>query len=260
MDIWHLTFAAQGRWPLFDGEGARREAVRLLAERAGSCTLLFSLADDHLHDVVACSRERAGRIARGLLLGLRSLASTGIEPAFIRPVRTRGHLQWLVSYLLGQTEKHRLPAHPALWSGACFADLVGARALVELDLQLRAALPRFRRSDAWRSVGLPEQGVAPADPDLVFRLGAHELAAAAAAAVCADPTFTSRKRPTTLARRVTAWLAHEAGLPVYRVPRAIDVSPARVRRLRHEAVDPTTLRAARLQLALADALPRVLEK
>lgn len=260
MEIWHLTFAARGRWPLFDGEGARRAAVRLLAERAGACTVLFSVADDHLHDVIACSRACTGRVARGLLLGLRALASTGIDPAYIRPVRTRSHLQWLVSYLLGQTEKHRLPVHPALWSGSCFADLVGARFVEGLDLQIRAALPRFRRADAYRSVGLRPQGVPPADPLLVHRLGAHRLADAAAAAVCADPTYRTRRPSTTLARRITAQLAAEAWLPVYRVARAVDVSPSRVRRLRREPVDPRALLATRLQLALTDALSQVLEE
>lgn len=108
--------------------------------------MLFCIVDDHLHVVLLCEAQQAGVLSRELLLALRPLTGPNLAPAFVRPVEGRGHLEWLVRYVLEQPTKHGLPGHPALWPGSCFPDLVGARRLPGLSLRLRLseALPRFR--------------------------------------------------------------------------------------------------------------------
>ena len=64
-----------------------------------------------------------------LALGLQPLAAAPMAPAHVSPVNDRGHLASLVRYVLDQTTHHELQnvAHPALWRGSSFADIVGAR-------------------------------------------------------------------------------------------------------------------------------------
>jgi hypothetical protein len=46
-----------------------------------------------------------------------------------------------VTYLLKQPVKHGLDVHPALWTGSCFLDLIGARLIPGFSTApLRAAL------------------------------------------------------------------------------------------------------------------------
>jgi hypothetical protein len=45
--IFHLTYAARDRQPLFPGEAQRRAAVRALVRVGGKHTVLFCLVDDH---------------------------------------------------------------------------------------------------------------------------------------------------------------------------------------------------------------------
>jgi REP element-mobilizing transposase RayT len=140
MNIWHLTYASDGRNPLFPDEVACRKAVRVLGRVAGTSTVLFSIVDDHLHLVLWCDRQRRGRLARALVQALRQVAPVPVESARVRAVENRSHMKWLVDYVLSQTIHHGIPSHPALWSGSCFPDLIGARQVPGLDLQLRRAL------------------------------------------------------------------------------------------------------------------------
>jgi hypothetical protein len=254
LQIWHLTFSATGRWPLFDGESSRRAAVRLIAARVGHRLVLFCVVDDHLHVVVIGDRMAAGMMSRSLLFGLRAIASCPIEPAHIRPVRNRAHMSWLVSYLLGQTRKHRLPAHPALWSGSGFADLIGARVVTGMNLRLNDVLPRLQRRDILAIVGLADAQLPVPDGCEINRRRARFVASAAAAAVAADPAYRDRSRPTTVARRAAARLACEARLPIWRIARNLGVSPSMIRRLRNDPLDPRVVQATRRQMALMVAL------
>ena len=102
MRSYHVTFAAAGRHPLFPTEASRRAAVRALGRVAGAWIVLFALVDDHVHVVVHCEEDRVGRLARAILLALRAVAAVEIEPAHVRPVRDRGHMEWLVTYVLTQ--------------------------------------------------------------------------------------------------------------------------------------------------------------
>ncbi len=149
MHIWHLTYASDGRNPLFPDEVACRKAVRVLGRVAGTSTVLFNIVDDHLHLVLWCDRQRRGRLARALVQALRQVATVPVESARVRAVENRAHMKWLVDYLLSQTIHRGIPAHTALWSGSCFPDLIGARWVPRMELQLRKALPPKRCACDW---------------------------------------------------------------------------------------------------------------
>ncbi len=84
MHIWHLTYASDGRNPLFPDEVACRKAVLVLGRVAGTSTVLFSIVDDHLHLVLWCDRQRRGRLARAVVQALRQVAPVPVEPARVR--------------------------------------------------------------------------------------------------------------------------------------------------------------------------------
>jgi hypothetical protein len=165
MELGWLTIASDGRQVLFPSEEARRAAVRVLARVVGPAALLFRVVDDHLHVVVGWERARVGWLSRALVLGLRPLAAAPVEGARVRPVESRAHLESLVGYVLSQTSHHGLAEHPALWTGSCFRDLVGARWLPPLAgrERLSAHLPRLPPSALQRAVGLSGRAVEPAD-------------------------------------------------------------------------------------------------
>ena len=221
MHIWHLTYASDGRNPLFPDEVACRKAVRVLGRVAGTSTVLFSIVDDHLHLVLWCDRQRRGRLARALVQALRQVAPVPVEPARVRAVENRSHMKWLVDYLLSQTIHHGIPSHPALWSGSCFPDLIGARLVPGLKLQLRKALPRFRMRDIYRAVG---------------------------------PTLSGKSAPVVQARRAAAQLANQAGMGIADVAWALDIAPRSVRRLHGPRVDAGTAKVVRMRLALENAV------
>ncbi len=64
MRSFHLTVSAVGRHVWFPTKHARRAAVRALGRVAGAWITLVALVDDHVHVVVFCEEERAGRLAR----------------------------------------------------------------------------------------------------------------------------------------------------------------------------------------------------
>jgi hypothetical protein len=90
---------------------------------------------------------------------LRPLAAAPVEPARVREVDTRAHLEWLVRYVLTQGPHHGVAGHPALASGSCFQDLVAARRVDGLRLRIAEALPRLRRRTLYEAVGLPAVGL-----------------------------------------------------------------------------------------------------
>ena len=77
MEIWHLRFSSDGRHPLFPSEWARRAAVMVLVGHAAPWLVAFGIVDDHLHVVVVCCRERAGKLSRAIVLGMRPIAGLG---------------------------------------------------------------------------------------------------------------------------------------------------------------------------------------
>ncbi len=136
----------------------------MLARVAGAWIVSFSIADEHAHLIVLGDRDRIGRLRRNLSLALGAASSEPLDPSWARPLASRAHLQSTFEYQLTQVDHHGLPAHPALWSGSVFQDLIGARLLDGLQLKLPEALPRYRVRDALSAVGLPRLTMAGAEP------------------------------------------------------------------------------------------------
>lgn len=252
MQSYHLTFASDGRQALLPDEGLRRQALHTLARTVGDRVVLFCIVDDHVHVVLLCEAERVGVLSRALLLALRPLTGPALAPAFVRPVEGRGHLEWLVRYVIEQPAKHGLPGHPALWPGSCFPDLVGARRLPGLSLGLRLGqvLPRFRLRKVYEYAGLAPEPLQPIDPYTQRGLGIRRLVDAASAALAADPALKGHSdlvvgARITIAHLATAW-------PTAELAWALDITPQAARRLRTRPVDEADLRAVRLRLALEE--------
>ncbi|RME22006.1 MAG: hypothetical protein D6798_16865 [Deltaproteobacteria bacterium] len=235
---------------MFPSEDLRRQAVRALARVGGPALLLFCVVDDHVHVVVLCDDDRVGVLARSLLLALRPLAGPGISPAHVRPVQGRSHLMWLVGYCLAQPSKHRIGAHPALWSGSCFLDLVGARVLPGYAPPLREALPRLRGRVCFEHVGLPARPLQPLDDDALREVTATALVAAASAALAAPPDLPGNSALVVTCRRAVAQLGKAAGFTAAQLARALRIQPNAVRRLARAPVPPGVLPAVRRRLAL----------
>jgi hypothetical protein len=253
MSIFHLTFATEGRLPPFPDEASRREAVCILHRVAGTALVLYFVVDDHLHAVLLCDRQRAGRLARAILLALERVCAAPLAPADIRPVRNRDHMQTLVPYLLTQLDHHGVPGNQATWAGSPFPDLVGARIIGSSPLRIRDALPRFRLGEAYAAVGLRRQEIQPWPIDMIAVTGAARLAAAATAAMCAPPGSPTNQPREVRARASAARLASAAGIRTMDMAAALGISSRGVRSARGRAVSEAELRAVRMWLALDEA-------
>ncbi len=242
----HLTFASDGRLALFPDETVRRTALRSLVPLLADRALLFCLVDDHLHVVMNQDRPDAGRSARAILLRLRSPVPA-LSPAYIRPVENRSHLQWLVRYCIEQPRKHGLECHPALWSGSCFPDLVGARWLPGLSLGIRAALPRLKTRELMAMAGMTGHELVPVPEEELLGLGAREILDATAAALGVGPVLSGNEPAVARARAV---FAHLCPQPASTLAWALGVTPQAARRLRARPVEAEAIKAVRLRLAL----------
>lgn len=246
MDTWHLTFPADGRFALFPDESLRRQALHRLGAVVRDRALLFCLVDDHVHLVVRAERIEAGRLARAVLLTLRTLAPR-LEPAHVRPVQDRSHLLTLVRYCLQQPQHHGLAGHPALFTGSCFLDLVGARRVPGLRLPLTETLPRLRGRELLAHVGLPEARLLPIEDDLLRGLGLSRLVEAAAAALAVGPAITGKQPPVIAARAAVIALS---AARTAELAWALGISGESVRQHRERPVDAKLLRTVRLRLAV----------
>jgi len=251
---WHVTLATDGRRTLFPTQDALRRAVRTLARVAGDSTLLFCIVDDHLHDVLGCDRQRAGRLAQALQLALGPLASVPLDgEARIRPVEDRDHLETLVKYVIRQPVHHGLPVHPAMWEGSCFPDMIGGRVVGSLGQKLAPLLPRLRLWQVMEYAGLPARPVVPADDARLRRAGARGIVAAAAAAAALAISDSSGKSDAARAvRSVVAANAHRLGMPTRETAEALGVSMRAVERWAQMAPAPKLDLAVRVRVALED--------
>lgn len=252
MSYWHLTWSSDGRMPLFPNETARRRAVHALVRVAGPELVLFSIVDEHLHLVSECSLVRRSRLITGVSLALKPIVEGSLDTAFPRPVETRSHLQWLVRYCLEQPVRHDLGAHPALWSGSCFQDLVGARVVDGFASRIRNALPRIHSKHLFEIVKLPE--VTPVPMDKIRSIGSRSLVEAAAAAIAVEPRLEGRSRDVVRARRSVAYLGHRSGISWPELGWALGVKVQCLRRSIQVPAEPKMCRAIRLQLALVEAV------
>ena len=256
METYHLTWASDGRRPMFPDEALRRRVLLTLTRVAGRELVLFYLADEHLHAVLAADRARAGRLAQAVFLALNPLLPVPLEPARIRPVEGRSHLEWLVRYVLTQGEHHGLAHHPALWSGSCFQDLVGARYLEGLSFQLARHLPRFRLRDALSIVGLPRSPIVPASDEAIFAAGVVRLAAAGTSAASVGPVLRGSSSTVVRVRIAAVHVGRAAGFSTADLAHVLGVTPRSVRYHRRADACRPLMRAIRIRLALEDAVER----
>jgi REP element-mobilizing transposase RayT len=255
MELWHMTFESEGRQVLFRGEAALNAAVLTLARVAGRDLLLFSIVDDHIHLAVSGGRSRVGRLSHSLQLALRPLAATQLRTgAHVKAIEKRTHLERLVGYILRQPQHHGLRACPALWTGSCFLDLVGARTVGVLGVPLDAVLPRYRLVQAMPFVGLPAREIVAADNDRVRRAGVYRLAAAAGAVVGAPPGLADGSRESGSARQLTAVLATSAGMSTRDIALALNITIRSAQRRALAPPVPFLLQAVRIRLALEEAV------
>lgn len=260
MQFWHLTFSSPTRLVLFPTEAQRRRAIAKIQAVAGAEIVLYGLVDDHLHLVLCCREARAAALSRALRLALRPIASTEIGSAHRKPVDGRSYLLWLVRYLLLQVERHGIDVHPALWTGSCFQDLVGARALSPLPGQLARALPRLRLSAVQEIVGLPARRIEPVALAQLRALGAPRLVEAAGSALLVGPELTGKVPRVVQAKRVVAQLGMQGGLPSSEVAWALALPRPRVSRLQQPRVDAKLLLAVRLRLALEQVVASLVSR
>ncbi len=238
MHVWHLTWSTASRHPIAAQESDRRALVRLLGRVAGDSIALFCIADDHLHVVLFCTEPARGRIAQALSLALAAACSESLCPAHTRRVEERSHLAWLANhYILGQPIKHGLASHPALWSGSCFPDLVGARVIPGLRLRVFDALPRWRLGDAFVAVGLPRVPLTPVEDALARRLGASRAVASVASACAGDAGLRGRGDCETLGRRAVAQICSAATISTGEMAFALGITPQAANRLVRRAAD-----------------------
>jgi hypothetical protein len=249
----HLTFATRGREPIAPAEGIRRAIVHAILRVAGRRIALYCIVDDHLHVVLLCPREELGRLARALLLAVRALTTARVQQAHHSPVEKRSHAEWLLGYALGQTDRHGLDTHPALWSGSCFSELAGARAVKGWEWNIRELLPRFQVIEAYQAVGLPE-AIVPATRERVRALGAWRLASAAAFAAGAAPALSGNSASVAMTRRAVARMGSVAGISGADLADAMKVELRQVARLASRGEDPRLERATRVRLALEEAV------
>jgi len=251
--LWHLVLESEGRQALFHQEAELRSAVRALAAVSGAETLLFCIVDEHVHVVVFCTRERAGRLAQSLNLAFKVRARVPLRhPAFIEPVDSRVHLERLVGYVLRQPIHHDLPVHPALWTGSCFLDLVGARSIGALGQRIDRFLQRFQLSTALGHVGLTGESVVPAGDDPLRAAGAVRLLAAARAALAVGAGQADNRPEVAAVRNVACYLAHIAGFGTKDTAAALGTSRRCVQRLARKAPAPHLVATVRVRIALED--------
>jgi hypothetical protein len=263
MEFWHLTFASTTRHTLFPTEAQLRAALSKVLSITKAELLLYDLVDDHLHVVIWCSEARRMVLQRALLLALRPLASTELAAAHPKRIEGRSHLLWLVRYLLLQVEKHGLAAHPALWSGSCFQDLVGARCVLPLSARLARALPRLRLSMVQEIVGIPLHPIEPISAARLRALGPVRLVSAAGSALLVGPELRGKSSAVMCAKRAVAQLGWAANIPTRELAWAVETDASSIRRWKDSPCEPRHLRAVGVRLALeqlVEALPRAERK
>ena len=136
-----------------------------------------------------------------------------------------------------------------MWSGSCFADLVGARLVPGLKIRIRQVLPRFGLRTAFEAVGLVAARLVPLPDEEIRRVGASVLAEAAAAALCVVHPLRGKTARTTLARAACCQLARDAGIASTEVAHGLDITRQGVSQLAGRTIDRRILRAVRMRLA-----------
>jgi hypothetical protein len=256
MQPWQIRLSSDGRHPLFPDEEKLRAAVRVLAHTAGREVALFCIVDDHAHVVLYCERDVVTWRARSLCRVMRARAATPIAPSWISPVNSRAHMLNLVGYILDQTGHHGLQVHPALWTGSCFPDLIGARSLPGLDLQLQRALPRLQPWEICSKVGLQERDLQPLGDEQVRALGAARILSASASVLGVGPGVDGQDRDPFFARALAAQLGRAVGLSRQELSWVLGRSRRQILRLEDAPIPEPLLMCVRRRLALEQAVAK----
>jgi hypothetical protein len=252
MTTHHLTLSVAGRVALARDERERRALVRVFVRASKGRFLAFDMVDDHAHAGLVGPRPRLlARDVRRALAAMRP--DLVLEAPHLKPVEGRRYLRWLVTYFLNQPLKHGLDVHPALWTGSCFPDLVGARLLPGFSTApLRAALPRLGVRDLFKDVGLDPVPLQPVDDDALLGAGAARLAELAASVYGVGPGLVGRSGPVVKARTLAAVLGVRLGLSRVQLNPFLNATPQAIGRLASRPVDPKGERALRLRFALEE--------
>jgi hypothetical protein len=227
---------------------ARRGLASLVLNRGPSCGLLaFRGSDTHLHALMACGRDAAGRWVQALSCALRwGLAmEVPFRPAHILPIQDQVHLENAFSYVLRQDTHHGFrndPCHEA----SALPDLVGLRVRwPDLAGRVRERLPRWDRARLEPLLGV-ERFDEDIDPSVWMD---------AAAATVGLPVLGTRDVWSRAARRA---LLDTAGArmsgPALR--QLLGTSRSGILRLKEDAADPALVRAVTLQARFRTTLAR----
>lgn len=202
----------------------------------------YGLPHDHAHHGLICSRPRAGGFARDLSLSLtRLLPNTPkFEPARIRPINDAHHAATLINYMIGQSAHHDVWLDPLHEATSAF-DMLGLRPMGSHVTDMVAlALPKFRCQRVLDHL--------PAVPFEASDL-AHVRAAMFSVAVGV------RVEGTRIDRVMHAAAAQALdGASVSQIAAALGVCKRTIRRALSRDVDPTLVRAIRLQMGFRQAV------
>lgn len=257
MDLCHITLTAEreSRLPLFSDEAAYREALRRIGKVFNDRLALHGLLPEHVHLLPQASRAESGRLAQATLATLAPLVATPFAaPSFIRTVKSRAYLRYLLRYFLEQPVKHKVPGPPALWVGSCLPDLIGARIVPGLTPCIARVLPELTPGMAVGILDLPASALEPAGRDTIRAAGAVRLREAASAALALDPALPGKRRRVVQARRAVLCLARWAGIPAGEVAWALGVSARTLRNLVKVDAERDLMRAICVRLALEDTV------
>lgn len=254
MSLYHLTIATDGRTLLCKNEEERRWTVRALTRIALLELVLFCVVDEHLHAVQWGALRRIGFLRSALTRSIQAHLEVPLQGSYLREVRTRSHLEWLVRYVMTQPTHHGLSSPAALWTGSCFQDLLGARAIGGFQLRAQEALPRLSLPAVCDMVGL-KRVPAPLTDTALRELGAKRLHEAASAALCVGPSLSGRSSLECRARDAITVLGDGAGIATTDLVWVTGLTANGVRRHRSAIVEDAVLRAVRMRLALEQAVP-----
>jgi hypothetical protein len=249
--LYHLTLPSEGRFQAFTDETLLRLAIRTLARVAGPRLLSWSLPGNHMHAIGVGTRAEVGRLGRSIRLAFRAIG-VHLDEADHRRITGVDDLRRVVAYQLRQPKRHGVCDRPALFSGGCFYDFVGARIVEGFDPKLVVKhLPDFDVRVHLHEVAARRLPVAVPEAEIRL-LGASRLIEAAGSALAAGPALTDDAPPTVAARRVAVALGKAAGISRKELAFALDVAPQSVGRLERALRDPRLELAVRTRLAVDD--------
>ena len=249
---YHVVLTTEGRQAIAVDEDTRRSVVRTLAHVAGKNLVLFNVVDDHAHLVLLGTLDMVRRLRRGLVLSLRPVASTQVRVAHAESIASRAHLSRLVPYVLTQTSHHGLAVHPAIWTGSAFVDLVGARILPGLHLQLNRVLPRLTLAEICRALHPNLKPVLEMPQEEIRTLGMNRVLQAATAVFACNLNPVDKMPNTVRARWAAANVANQAGIHPHDIAWTMGATRRSVRNWLRTTNDEAYLRAVRIRLALEE--------